>query len=275
MNQSNLASRTSFVQEIAENIAALEDSGESYGIWWDQLKGSRSDFGSFKIAKDDGYAINSLPANGTSSSTATCEMFQKVLNVWDGWGGMSSSTAIHAAFHKRIDAWSKWSKTSGLTVTSERSFSCDFKGHQLQERVTDTVPDVISESWNHFVTNRLSEKAYLKILKLANKNDGWRGTGSLSLNTKSLQAFLRFWNQLIEISEEPDFVLMPNGNLQTEWYKNDNHFIELEFQPNNKIIFGIFDGDTEHEGVASVKEVGNILKERDFKKFKQLVGKVA
>jgi len=138
-----------------------------------------------------------------------------------------------------------------------------------QRNVTSAVPETIIRNWQLLAQAGLTTKTYSYIFKLASKNAGWRGHGSCPMNAQSLAAFLQLWNQIVEFAQEPEFVLMPNGNLQIEWYKDDYHFVELEFQPDNKIIFGIFDGETVIEGVAAVEEIVPLLQQRNFKPVKR------
>jgi hypothetical protein len=138
-----------------------------------------------------------------------------------------------------------------------------------QRNVTSAVPETIIRNWQLLAQAGLTTKTYSYIFKLASKNVGWRGHGSCPMNAQSLAAFLQLWNQIVEFAQEPEFVLMPNGNLQIEWYKDNYHFVELEFQPDNKIIFGIFDGETVIEGVAAVEEIVPLLQQRNFKPVKR------
>jgi hypothetical protein len=137
-----------------------------------------------------------------------------------------------------------------------------------QTRCTDTVPGAIRTNWQQLARARLTVKTYRYLLKLASKDHGWRGEGSLPMNPRSLTTFLHLWNLVNQDLPEPEFVLMPNGNLQAEWYKDDHHFIELEFQPGDNIIFGIFDGQTIMEGVTNIKEVVQLLNRPSFKRSK-------
>jgi len=134
---------------------------------------------------------------------------------------------------------------------------------------TNVIPDTIRRNWQKLVQAGLTRKTYLYILKLASKNVGWRGQGSCPMKAQSLANFLWLWNKVAEFAQEPEFVLLPHGNLQIEWYKDDRHFVELEFQSNKKIIFGIFDGETIIEGIAHAKEIVPLLRLRDFTPFKR------
>ncbi len=129
---------------------------------------------------------------------------------------------------------------------------------------TATIPKPIIENWQLLATSGLTEQSYLSLLKLAKKTPGWRGAGSRSLDYRSLGSFLRFWKTVREKSAEPEFVLVPNGNLQAEWYRNDNHFVEIEFGLNDKCLFGVFDGEAVLEGRTSVKNIVELLATQNY-----------
>jgi hypothetical protein len=146
-----------------------------------------------------------------------------------------------------------------------------------QKTLTSVVPDSITNNWQRLARAGLTEKSYRSILRLAKKDAAWRGEGSLPMNSSSLATFLQFWALITQDQGEPEFVLMPNGNLQVEWYKNNRHFVELEFQPDTSIIFGIFDARTIIEGVSDLQTVIQLLLQRRSFKFtkKSLLQKVA
>lgn len=143
---------------------------------------------------------------------------------------------------------------------------------QTPDNRTEAIPQTIVKNWQSLAKSCLNEQTYLYILRLARKESGWRGLGSLPLDDRSLGNFLRFWDGVREQVVEPEFVLVPNGNIQVEWYKNDSHFVELEFRPDNKILFGLFDGDTVFEGTASAKDVIALLSSRDLEPLKWSYG---
>lgn len=129
---------------------------------------------------------------------------------------------------------------------------------------TGVTPEAILSNWQHLANSSFSSQSYLFILKLARKSDGWRGPGSKQLGTNSLSSFLKFWNTVKENAVEPEFALVPNGNIQAEWYKDEHHFIEIEFKPNNQVLFSFFDGDSIIEGIGKVDEVIAILSSKRF-----------
>lgn len=120
---------------------------------------------------------------------------------------------------------------------------------------TNVVPYAIQENWMLFIETNIPKESYNKIFQLAGKTDNWRGAGSKKLNGESLREYLKFWKKIYSFATEPDFSLMPNGNLQAEWFKNNTHFTEIEFQPNGTIFYGVFDGKTVHEGESKVNEL--------------------
>lgn len=161
-----------------------------------------------------------------------------------------------------------YTQSHGITI-SEYVPSYDLEDKQESYVNTNSIPESFTKNWRLFANSGLSENSYTYLLKLAKKQEGWRGQGSKALNTESLASFLRFWLDIKKIASEPEFVLLPNGNLQTEWYKDDKHFTELEFQPDNRVLFGIFDGKDEIEGEAQQREVTTILA-GDRNKIKRL-----
>jgi len=133
---------------------------------------------------------------------------------------------------------------------------------------TEAIPDAILQNWQVLANAKLSEPAYLFVSHLAGEPLGWRGPDSRPLRSGSLANFLMFWSAVRERAIEPDFVLTPDGNLQAEWYKDNNHFVELEFQPGHQLLFGLFNGESVIEGCAKTSEVTAMLAIQDFKPLK-------
>ncbi len=153
-------------------------------------------------------------------------------------------------------------------------FVFDFETQKLlctvECKITDTnsIPEVITKNWFNIEQSEISYEMYSRILKLSSKSDGWRGNGSRKLEASSLLAFLNFWQKIKQCTVEPDLVLLPNGNLQVEWYKNDKHFFEIEFTTDQLLIFGLFDGKKEYEGIGSSSDVLAIAKLNSSKAVK-------
>lgn len=140
----------------------------------------------------------------------------------------------------------------------------DYFGLDLSE-ATEAVPEAIVQNWQLLAISGLSEQAYVSLLNLARKERGWRGEGSCPLDYRSLANFLHFWLRVSGEAVEPEFVLLPNGNLQAEWYRDDNHLAELEFQEENKCLFGLFDGESVLEGIDGVGALLALFEARNFR----------
>ena len=135
-------------------------------------------------------------------------------------------------------------------------------------RSSSVIPDAIRANWQALATSGLSERAYLYLLKLAKKEAGWREPGTRPLEGRSLGEFLKFWVNVRSDASEPEFSLLPNGNLQVEWYCDDRHFTELEFRSNGLVLFGFFDGSSEIEGLANLDELKPLIASRDYRYLK-------
>lgn len=138
------------------------------------------------------------------------------------------------------------------------------------KNVTETMPEAITSNWEQLANSGFSNQTYAFLVKLAGKKTGWRGAGSRALDAVSLTKFLNFWDKVSENAIEPEFALLPNGNIQAEWYKDERHFIELEFTSNDMIFLGIFDGDSVIEGVedsdklAASEKIVTLLSLKEF-----------
>ena len=130
---------------------------------------------------------------------------------------------------------------------------------------SNVVPDTIRENWQALANSCLSDRSYLHLLKLAKKEHGWRGLGTRSLDGRSLGQFLSFWTNARSHAIEPEFALLPNGNLQAEWYRDDHHFTELEFRSDGLVFFAFFDGSSEIEGLARLTEIQPLIEARDYR----------
>lgn len=130
---------------------------------------------------------------------------------------------------------------------------------------SNVVPDTIRENWQALANSGLSDRSYLQLLKLAKKEHGWRGLGTRSLDGRSLGQFLSFWAKVRSHALEPEFVLLPNGNLQVEWYRDDHHFTELEFRSDGSVFFGFFDASSEIEGSARLVEIQPLIEARRYR----------
>jgi len=135
-------------------------------------------------------------------------------------------------------------------------------------RSSSVIPDAIRANWQALANSGLSERSYLYLLKLAKKEAGWREPGTRPLEGRSLGQFLKFWVNVRSDASEPEFSLLPNGNLQVEWYRDDRHFTELEFRSDGSVLFGFFDGSSEIEGLANPDELKPLIASRDYRYLK-------
>lgn len=127
---------------------------------------------------------------------------------------------------------------------------------------TAAVPGAILANWEALAASNISEDVYQYLVKLARKQDGWRGPGSRALRAGSLRYFLHFWQGVKDTAVEPELVLLPNGGLQAEWFKGNKQFVEIEFRVDGLVLFGIFDGVTVLEGQANLIEIRDALLHR-------------
>jgi hypothetical protein len=137
---------------------------------------------------------------------------------------------------------------------------------------TSSIPEATKSNWYNIEQSDLSIDLYSAILKLAHKPMSWRGVGSKKLISSSLSEFLNFWQNVKNSAIEPEVVLLPNGNIQAEWYKNDKHFLEIEFGSNQMLLFGLFDGKKVYEGTGELIEVITIAKLNSSKALNWTIG---
>jgi hypothetical protein len=121
------------------------------------------------------------------------------------------------------------------------------------------TPSTISINWTRLSRAGLTPEAYSQLLKIATRNDGWRGPGSRALRSLSFVGFLNFWPLICVQAVEPEFTLLPNGNLGAEWYKNSQRHLDMEFIDAQMAYFGFFSGATEIEGKANIQVIAQLL----------------
>jgi hypothetical protein len=119
----------------------------------------------------------------------------------------------------------------------------------------NAVPESIAMNWNRIANSKISKQTYSKLLRFANRPDGWRGPGSLKLSPSSINAFLDFWQKIREVAHEPSIALTAAGGLQAQWYKSDKEHLDLVFRPDRKIYFGLFRKGAVYEGIDDLDSV--------------------
>lgn len=129
----------------------------------------------------------------------------------------------------------------------------------------EALPDAVRDNWNRLAVSELTEQSYATITKLAHKGTGWRGAGSLPLSAGSLRAFLDFWQQIKEHAKEPELTMTPRGNLVAEWHKNWRRHLDIEFRAGGFALYGLFDGQSLHEGRDTISGLARFLMYRERK----------
>jgi hypothetical protein len=127
---------------------------------------------------------------------------------------------------------------------------------------TQVVSDALKANWLELSQSRLSDVAFARLQKIAEKRDGWRGPGSLALSAASLSQFLMFWHEIRgEKTIEPELMLTPRGTLQAEWHRSYRQFFEIEFTKERGVgNFGLIDMKSRIEGAMPVKEIVKLVK---------------
>jgi hypothetical protein len=90
---------------------------------------------------------------------------------------------------------------------------------------------------------------------MAQRVDGWRGYGSLSLQASALRNFLEFWNVVCSDAFEPSLTLTAAGGIEAEWYKNAKRYLTVRFGTHEQVFYGLIDGKNIHEGAGQSKTV--------------------
>lgn len=210
---------------------------------------------------------------GTSFNSTTTELFQ-IEDETSAQADLSSDLLTIASQQEyqttNIVANLKYLNKSGKLLPSRRpSFflittlkTPTIKFIESSKLSTNVLPGAISSNWNGLADGGLSERTYQRLLELASLPAGWNGTGSLGMDASSLWSFIAFWREIKQISIDPELVLTPSGHIQAEWYKDNKHFLEIDFRGNkDKSYFALIDGrKAEFEGATSTIEIINFIK---------------
>ena len=139
---------------------------------------------------------------------------------------------------------------------------------KIESPKTNSLPDSLRDNWNSLGTSCLSDDMYKKISALARKPNHWRGAGSKKLSSQSLSNFLLFWRTIRDKASEPFLTLAPSGNIYAEWHASWRRHLDLEFTPNGKVYFGLFNGGHTVEGKDKLCEVINSMLSRRQNPFR-------
>lgn len=125
-----------------------------------------------------------------------------------------------------------------------------------QSAPATTIPPALHANWFGLSQSGLSNDAFERLRKLADKSDGWHGPSSKTLSAASLDMFLKFWDAVRDIAVEPELMLTPRGTLQAEWYRSHRQFLDIEFTGVHSVgNFGLIDVRTRLEGTMPIQEI--------------------
>lgn len=116
---------------------------------------------------------------------------------------------------------------------------------------SSAIPAAIAECWHLVKESQLSEEAFTHLVAAAAGRSPQSVRGLLSLEPKSLAAFLHFWGSVRDGSAEPEIGISPKGHVQAEWTKDVEDFLVLEFRPNGEVLFSLWQDGYPTEGVKS------------------------
>jgi len=129
---------------------------------------------------------------------------------------------------------------------------------------SNSLPMSILANWSKIARANMSVGMYADLVRIAGAQDGWRGSGSLSLRSESLNDFLEFWSTVRDDAVEPEVALAPDGSLHAEWFKSMRRRLDVRFAK-QRAFFGLFTNDGILEGVDHLNAVAQILKSHHSK----------
>lgn len=153
-------------------------------------------------------------------------------------------------------------KSASLTRSTKPTPSEEEASEAIVPRWTrseEAMPVAITANWTRLAKAKLGRDAFLKIVRIASRPEGWRGAGSRSLRPAALRHFLEFWISVRHASAPPQFALLPNGHLQALWTSSDRRRMDLEYTESNRVYFGVLNGRSSHEGVEALSVIEKLL----------------
>jgi hypothetical protein len=146
--------------------------------------------------------------------------------------------------------------------------SFEFKELFRQHSGLNVLPASLRENWFLLAKSKLSVPSYQRLLHLASKPDGWYGSGSVRLSSKSLRNFLKFWALIQADNREPFISITRDGNLYAEWHKSWKRHLDIEFREDGRGFFGLFDGSEVWEGIGELRDLARALRQRRVSPFR-------
>lgn len=123
----------------------------------------------------------------------------------------------------------------------------------------DTIPDSLLRCWNLLRESELSGDTFRQIVSIASSRLLRGDQGLRPLSTKTLKAFLNFWELARDQATEPEITISPKGNLQAEWRRDEGNFVVLEFQPSGDIFFSLWQDNYVIEGSKAAKKMRELV----------------
>lgn len=137
--------------------------------------------------------------------------------------------------------------------------------YQLEPLIkpTNAVPEEIAACWDLLIQSSLSSESFERLLSAASTRLTRSSVRGRKLDSKSLSSFLHFWSEVRGVATEPETSISPKGNVQTEWTKDDENFLVMEFQPNGQIYFSLWQEGFPTEGVKPPTRTYELLRTLD------------
>jgi len=155
---------------------------------------------------------------------------------------------------------------AGVDSDEQQTSSATTRGLPEKEALSQTMsmPTSILANWNEIAEADFTVSLYMHLVRLAKKPAGWRGPGSLPLQSSSVRKFLAFWKEVRDDAVEPEVALAPDGTLHAEWYRSDRQRLDIRFA-DSKLFFGLFDRGRVIEGADDLLISALILKSHQSK----------
>jgi hypothetical protein len=128
------------------------------------------------------------------------------------------------------------------------------------DEAANALPISMRDNWSRIALSKLSLQSYSKLIRMAQRPDGWRGLGSLGLQTYALRYFLEFWQVARPDAFEPSITLTAAGGIEAEWYKNSRRYLTVRFGTKPVAAYGLFDRNHVHEGMDVTATLVTFLK---------------
>lgn len=121
--------------------------------------------------------------------------------------------------------------------------------HSTKLPVVEGIPPAILANWDALRRSQLSSKSLECLIFSTWNRPASNARGLKPVTLDSLRNFLRFWSNINADSAEPEISVSPRGFVQAEWFKDDDHFLVIEFRPDDSLMFSLWDEAPRVEGM--------------------------